>query len=155
MIYAGVGNRFISDEVFKWLESLAAYLAQTGYNLRSGNAKGSDTAFQMGSRGKYTAFVARQATPEAIELASKFHPAWHMCNDYAKQLHGRNSMIILGENLNEPVKFVACYAVDEENGGTALGIKIARANNIPVFNLYKEEAYQQLLEFIRGNNGMP
>lgn len=39
MIYAGVGNRFISDEVFKWLESLAAYLAQLGYNLRSGNAK--------------------------------------------------------------------------------------------------------------------
>lgn len=98
MIYAGIGNRFISDDIISWLEQLAAYLAQLGYDLRSGNAKGSDTAFQTGSKGKYMAFVAKQATPEAIELASKFHPAWHVCNDYAKQLHGRNSMIILGKD---------------------------------------------------------
>ena len=148
MIYAGIGNRSISYEVSSWLEKLATYLSHLGYNLRSGNAKGTDTAFQNGSNGKYVAFVARDATPDAIELASKFHPAWYMCNDYAKQLHGRNSMIILGKELNDPVKFVVCYAIDEESGGTALGIKIARANNIPVFNMFKEGSYQQLLEFI-------
>lgn len=148
MIYAGIGNRYISYTVAKWLEELSRYLASRGYRVRSGRAKGSDSAFEYGANGNCETFIANQATPEAIQLASQFHPAWYMCSDYARKLHGRNSMIILGGNLDKPVKFVACYAVDEENGGTALGIRIARAHNIPVFNLCKQEAYTGLLKYL-------
>lgn len=148
MVYAGIGNRKIPDEAFSFLEKVGIFLSQKGYFLRSGNAAGADTAFQVGSRGNNQFFVWKDATPAAIELASRFHPAWHMCSDHAKALHGRNSMIILGKDLNEPVDFIACYAVDEENGGTALGIRLARAHGIPVFNLYKPEDYTKLLNHI-------
>ncbi len=149
MTYAGIGNRHITEATFDWLESMGLYLSKRGFHLRSGGADGADTAFQRGSQGNCTIFRANQATPGAIELASQFHPAWDRCDDYARKLHGRNSMIILGQNLDWPVKFVVCHAQDEEKGGTALGIRIARAYNIPVFNMCGNKNYDEFRQFLQ------
>ncbi len=152
MIYAGIGNRDIPPEVFTWLEQIGVWLRSKNYLLRSGRAKGSDSAFEFGSRGYNEIFEAKDATPEAMRLASQFHNNWNACDMFAMKLHGRNSMIILGKNLDEPVKFVVCYAKDEEKGGTSLGIKMARNYNIPVFNLFRPEQYQELIDFVEKCN---
>ena len=79
------------------------------------------------------------ATKESMLHAAKFHPAWNKLNLIAKKLHGRNSMIIMGEKLDNPVDFVLCYTTDgKASGGTGQGIRIANYYNIPVFNLYKK-----------------
>src|SRR5688500_3777488 len=101
MIYAGIGSRTAPEPVLSIIERIGERMGINGWILRSGGADGCDTAFYNGHRvfGKCEIFKAKDATPEAIELASKFHPAWHNCTDYVRRLHGRNAMIILGSDL--------------------------------------------------------
>jgi predicted Rossmann fold nucleotide-binding protein DprA/Smf involved in DNA uptake len=137
MFYAGIGSRIIPPDICDNITLLAGRLEKKGYTLRSGGAKGTDTAFAKGvvdSINK-TIYRARDATEQGIAVASQYHPAWDNCNDYAQSLHGRNAMIILGYSLKTPVAFVVCWTLDESRGGTALGLSIARKQNIPVFNV--------------------
>jgi len=138
-----IGNRYnVPENTIQFIEDSGYTLGQLGYTLNSGNAIGCDQAGERGfDRGGFPKNIrkAKHATEDAIVVASQFHEAWYMCTDYVRQLHGRNSMIILGDDLKSPVDFVLCYATSEIKGGTALGIKIARANGVPVFNLYKED----------------
>lgn len=147
-----IGNRYnVPHENLQFLEDIGYYLGQIGYTLNSGGALGCDQAGERGfDRGGFPKVIrkAKDATPEAIALASQFHEAWHVCSPYVRQLHGRNSMIILGDDLNVPVDFVLCHASSEIKGGTALGIKIARDNKIPVFNLFKKN--HGFDEFLQG-----
>lgn len=46
--YAGIGSREIPDEIFTKMYRIAELLEIKGYILRSGGAKGSDTAFERG-----------------------------------------------------------------------------------------------------------
>lgn len=134
--YAGIGSRTTPPWNCRLLTDLAIDLDKQGYVLRSGGAKGADLAFEMGASHRQI-LRAKDATPEAIEIASRFHPAWGWCNDYARRLHGRNVMIVLGKDLFSHVDFVSCWTADEERGGTSLGIRVARHYNIPVYNYYK------------------
>lgn len=138
-VYAGIGNRDISENVKGAITALARGFYLLGYQLRSGGAIGADQAFERGHLFGSTVDSIRKenATEEAIELASNHHPRWDLCKPNVRRLHGRNAMIIMGRDLKTPVDFVLCWAVDEEHGGTALGIRIARAHNIPVINLAK------------------
>lgn len=159
-LYAGIGSRltpkFILELMFKYAKSLG----DLGYKLRSGGAKGADKEFESGTLlANREIFLEEHATPECIELSSKYHPAWDRCNDYAKRLHGRNAMILLGQNLDNPVDFVICYTIDgKDSGGTGQAMRIARAYNIPIYNLYHEIDQTKLnnlillLREIRDNN---
>jgi len=135
--YAGIGSRETPEVILSQMKNIAITLKASGYVLRSGGAIGADTAFEEGADDLKEIFKANDATEEAIEYASKFHPAWNRCSDYAKKLHGRNSMIILGKYLQTPVSVVYCFTKNGKDiGGTGLGIRIAKANNIKVHNLY-------------------
>ena len=58
-------------------------------------------------------------------------------------------MIILGERLSEPVKFVLCHTPDgKDTGGTGLGIRIAKSRGIPVFNLYHASVMERMKNFL-------
>lgn len=46
--YAGIGSREIPDEIFNKMYRIAELLEKQDYILRSGGAKGSDTAFEQG-----------------------------------------------------------------------------------------------------------
>lgn len=135
--YAGIGSRETPDDILLYMRGIASKLYDLGYELRSGGAIGADSAFESGAHpDKCEIFRASDATEAGKVLAAKFHPAWDRCNDYARCLHGRNSMIILGQNLDTPVDFVICWTSNgKAKGGTGLGIRIAEAYNIPVFNL--------------------
>jgi len=138
MIYAGIGSREIPYEQCARITQIAKDLDARGYLLRSGGAKGADTAFAAGST-KKEILRPEHATEAAIKLASTLHPAWGACSDYAKKLHGRNMMIVLGKTLDSPVDFVICWTMDENNGGTSMGLRLARKYSIKVTNLKRQE----------------
>ena len=147
MIFAGIGNRWLTDTAKEDLTKYAQVLKELNWKCRSGGAKGSDQVFLDVFGEDCQVLRPHHATHEAREIAGEYHPAWHNCKPYVRNLHGRNSQIILGENLTNKAKFVLCAAADEQKGGTALGIKIARAHHIPVFNVFnKEHGFEEFLE---------
>ena len=166
MKYAGIGSRETPQDVLEWMENVAAVFAHEGFTLSTGGADGADTAFQKGcekvdgnlelylpwfSYNNHVKATLYNPTNEAIEMASKHHPAWWACKSGAKKLHGRNSHIILGWDLKQPVDFVICWTKDgKPSGGTALGINLATANNIPVFNVGDYSQYGKLEKFLAG-----
>ena len=135
MIYAGIGSRDTPDDICITMTKLARVLSDLGYTLRSGGAAGADKAFAAGASDKEI-FRPNDATAEAIELSSKYHPAWNRCKQWAKLLHARNAQIVLGRELNSPVSFVICWTKNAKGtGGTGQGIRIAKGYNIPVYDL--------------------
>jgi hypothetical protein len=175
MLYAGVGSRETPPEILSLMTQLAVRLGQLGFTLCSGGAKGADTAFERGVLG--TQFPARiyytkgcgylkgfdkemysyseEAVKAGLELFEEFHPAPHKCGDYAKLLHMRNAFILLGRELAHepwPVDFIVCWTKDgNATGGTGQALRIAEAYNIPVFNLFHEDALDRLRGWLLEN----
>lgn len=145
--YAGIGSRETPADVLDNMTNLAMFYADMGYWLRSGGAKGADTFFEYGADEaeaydptRKEIFTANDCTPEAREFSSQYHPNWGACKPWARNLHGRNAMILMGRNLDDPVDFVVCWTPDAKlSGGTAQGIRIAQAHDIPVYNLGNPE----------------
>lgn len=135
--YAGIGSRTTPEDIIELMQHYAQRLSDKNYILRSGGAVGADKAFETGAFNKII-YKPVDATEKSINLASTIHPAWHRCSFSARKLLGRNCMIILGGDLAVPVNFVLCWTTNEDRGGTSLGIKLAKKNQIPVYNLYWE-----------------
>jgi hypothetical protein len=139
LIYAGIGSRETPEKILRYMEWVGEVNAVADHILRSGGAKGADTAFEVGCdrvRGSKEIFLAQDCTDEAMELSSRFHPNWRVCSAYAKRLHGRNAMILLGRDLNDPVELVVAWTKNGElTGGTAQGLRIAADYEIPIINL--------------------
>lgn len=150
--YGGIGSRKTPPDILDIMTKLANKLS-LGYVLRSGGATGADSAFERGSNGIKEVFYAKDATEEAIKLSSKYHPNWEACSDYARKLHGRNSMILLGEDLVTPVKFVVCWTEGSKiKGGTGQALRIAEDFQIPIYNLANDYWLDRVLFFINENN---
>lgn len=147
--YAGIGSRKTPEPILQVMSKLAARLYRDGWELRSGGAAGADSAFWRGCNGVGRVYRPEDATAEAIELASQFHPAWDRCSDYVRKLHGRNAMILLGDDLQSPASMVVCWTPEGKDvGGTGLGIRIARDRGIPVRNLADTEVLGRCLEWL-------
>lgn len=141
--FAGIGNRDLPVGVYSLLSALGTVYATQGYVLRSGGARGADNAFQEG----YEAAVGRTGkiflprrdhttVPKwQHQLIRVFHPNPDALRHVPYCLMARNCEIILGKDGNDPVEFVACWAVSEHSGGSAFGIRLARWAGIPVVNL--------------------
>ena len=72
----------------------------------------------------------------AIQMASIFHPNWAACSQGARKLHARNCFQVLGQDLETPAEFVACWTKGGKGGGgTGMAIRIARAKGILVYDL--------------------
>lgn len=156
--YAGIGSRSTPTDIQIHMTNIATWLELRGYILRSGGAKGADTAFEKGCVNNKEIYYAADANPEAEAIAKRYHKAWDQCGDYAKKLHARNAFQILGATLDDPVDFVICWTPDGcehhkdrtiETGGTGTAISIASANNIPVFNLANTESVNSLRELLK------
>jgi hypothetical protein len=140
--YAGIGSRETPPDVCEYMESLAKSWAEHGVLLRSGGARGADIAFERGCNAAYGSkeiFRPEDATLDAMKHAAKFHPNWDTCGSYARKLHARNSMIILGRSLNDPVDMVICWTPKGVKiGGTAQALRIAEHEGIQIVNLGEE-----------------
>jgi len=136
-IYAGIGSRKTPLLICEVMEKLAIKLANKDCVLRSGGARGADTAFERGCDSvlgvkqifyidKCVQRIQRQdgsildresnyslnSLQEAELLASKYHPNWNGLSKYIRKLHTRNVFQILGLNLNCYSNFVLCWTPD-------------------------------------------
>ena len=132
---------------------VAKGLSKKGYTLRSGGAKGADSAFEFGSE-RSEIFTPYGNIPRWTHVFTEhFHPAPNNLNRYAKLLMCRNALQILGEDGDTPVDFVVCWTKDgKASGGTGQAIRIAEYFFIPVFNLRNEGSLEALKEFVNENN---
>lgn len=165
--YAGIGARKTPPDVLELMQNIAFYFAKQNKHLRTGNAEGADYAFMKGVnqctgyevslylpwptyRKDYiqstNGICVQEPSKEAIHFAGFYHTAWEKCGENARKFHGRNAQIIMGSMLVDPVDIVICYSESDIKGGTAMGIQIAKAHQIPVYNLY----YEPIRAFFRG-----
>ena len=144
--YAGIGSRKTPPAILQIMTNIANKMRVKEYTLRSGGAIGADKAFEQGAGDLKKIFTADSHLSEAAMMTvDKYHPAPHRLNPYGKRLMARNSMQILGEDLNSPVEIVFCWTPDgadgtkiltsQETGGTGQAIRIAASHNIHVINL--------------------
>lgn len=148
IFYAGIGSRQTPPTVLKQMTQWAVVLRNSRLKLRSGGAAGADSAFYEGAGADSEIFVPWPGYngfsyghignnfQRALDIAQEHHPAWHRCTEGARKLHARNVHIILGRNLDAPVRFVICYTPGGlGTGGTGLGIRLAKAYNVPVYDV--------------------
>ena len=150
--YAGIGSRQTPRPILKFMEQLAAQLAERRWTLRTGHAPGADQAFERGAGHRAEVYlpwprfephvpllartVVDTPTGEALELSSQHHPHWEHLKQGERMLHGRNAHQVLGLYLNEPVAFVVAWTEQAAGGGgTGQALRIARAYEIPVYDL--------------------
>lgn len=166
-IYAGIGSRETPQEVLSLMTDLAQQLHERGWKLRSGGAKGADTAFADGTwnreihlpwNGYNGLNMARDHTlivPEfnehVAEIAERYHPAWYRLSDTVRKFMMRNVTIILGEHLTQRADMVCCWTPNgAAGGGTGHGIRVAKGFNIPVFDLARTEDRLKMSIFVDG-----
>lgn len=167
--FTGVGSRKVPLEVGCLMTSIAYKMAIMGYGLRSGGAKGSDQAFELGVNKAIAAglvstaakqiFYANDATPWAMNVAKAYHPAWNKMGEYAQKLHGRNAFQVLGRDLKSPSMGVICWTPDGcmthaarayKTGGTGTAISIADNYQVPISNLAVQTEFVKWRDWANG-----
>lgn len=168
--YAGIGSRETPGPILSEMTKVARHLERSGYLLRSGGARGADTAFELGVTNMYNKqiYVAERNSVYTsnvfdelpIEIQRKTHklvksiyPAVTKRTEFVQKLHCRNAMILLGQNLESPVDFVVCWTeMSQEIGGTGVAVKIAREFDIPIINMFQYYTAHKVFEAIRNLN---
>lgn len=158
--YAGIGSRETPQDVLDIFKSVATYLANNDFTLRSGGAKGADSAFEYGCdkvngvkeiylpwkgfEGSNSSLIVEEGG-KAYEVAEKFHPYWHNLSQGARKLQARNSHQVLGNDLNTLSSFIICWTKNGSgSGGTGQAIRISKHYNIPVFDAGKYKDIDEL-----------
>jgi hypothetical protein len=169
--YAGIGSRQTPATIIAAMKSIAARLGAQGWTLRSGAARGADSAFEEGTisvdapmeiylpepgwnlRPNRPPYVMKPSR-EAYSIAEQHHPAWHNVKPSARPLHARNVHQVLGADCKTPASFVLCWTPDgatstttSRTGGTGQAIRIAVACRVPVFNLANADTLARLARF--------
>ena len=170
--YAGIGSQETPPETLKAMRAAAARLRERGFILRSGGARGADTAFAEGAAGHAEIYLPwpefngnpsprAYPTTQAFELTSDYHPDWAQMGERARMFMARNAHQVLGDDLNTPSAFVLCWTPDgaethgersRATGGTGQAISIAHAHDIPVFNMRHDDALDRLAEWLQEND---
>ncbi|HET8687460.1 MAG TPA: hypothetical protein VFM18_12470, partial [Methanosarcina sp.] len=66
-------------------------------------------------------------------------------------LHTRNMYQVLGKSLNEPSRFLVCYAeptLHGVKGGTNSAVVLAKRYNVKVYNLWLEADLQRIKQYV-------
>lgn len=162
MFYTGIGSRQTPENICNEMTDIAIELSNLGYTLRSGGAKGADSAFAKGSK-KSEIFVPwigfndiedgiyHDSVGARLILKSVIGDShYNNLSKGALALHSRNIFQVLGVGLDQPTDFVICWTEGGiTKGGTATAIRLANKLNIPVFNLGKPDMIKTVREFIR------
>jgi len=170
MVYTGIGSRETPPNILSFMNKLGHEFAKNNHILRSGGARGADSAFIQGAMksktqhsaeiyvasekdgGKWkdrTNLIISNIPDNAFNIAEKYHPNYKNLSGYVKRLMARNVMQIFGKALDNPTNFVICYTHDgKDSGGTGQAIRIAWDYNIPVLNLSNINDYRELKKCI-------
>lgn len=161
--YTGIGSRKTPIEIIAMMREIALALGSQGVILRTGNARGADSAFRTGTKLRevyhpdyYKLGDIRHSYDPGIwawarGLASELHPGWRNCSESVRDLHTRNVFQIVGYNLEQYSSAVICWTPDGartdwetsfKTGGTGQAIRIADHYGIKVYNLRTQEDYE-------------
>lgn len=176
MSYSGIGSRETPNKILILMREFGYQMAIRNLILRSGAAKGADTAFELGAMdglGKMEIFLAKKLMfnhpsqlydiPQAaFDIAREIHPVFNSLKYCQQRLMARNVQQICGAKLNDKSKFVICWTKDwceshktysRSTGGTGLAIALASLLDIPVFNIANpirlNQAYQYAESLIK------
>ena len=161
LYYTGVGSRQTPPDILRLMRTIAGRFADMNLILRTGDARGADSAFNTGcclSGHIYTAkdSVLNSINPyvtDALNIAEDIHPNWHAMGEYGQALHARNCFQVLGECLDNPSEFLVCWTPGgRKTGGTRTAIVLAERHNIPVFNLGDPSGLGELTMFVKGQD---
>jgi hypothetical protein len=155
--YTGIGSRETPIDIQKLMTHIAIALSNDNWILRSGGAEGADTAFELGAKYKriylpWNGFNNRSVDtysyvvpPYNDEMVYDYHPSPERLSAAAMKFMSRNSYQVLGDSLDSPSQFVACWTVNgKESGGTAQAMRIAKDYHIPIYNLFHESEVTRL-----------
>lgn len=168
--YAGVGSRETPPEILLLMTSLASTLETLGYILRSGGAKGADSAFAVGVKHRVNRDIflpwrgfngvpdaecaSYEVCVDAKHIARQHHPRWDSLPEAAQKLIARNTYQVLGKTLDSPVDFVIGWTQEGTGkGGTGQAYRIAKRMDIPVYDLALPEDRVKLSRFILDMKG--
>ncbi|MGD1524624.1 macro domain-containing protein [Vibrio harveyi] len=96
--------------------------------------------------------------PAAEAVASRYHDYWDGLKYGPKKMMSRNSMQVLGEDLNTPVRFVMAYTPDaainaqmtsSKSGGTGQAIRIATDKGINVYNIANPQHWVKVEQWLK------
>lgn len=151
--YAGIGSRETPPNILQTMVEIGKGLAERGWILRSGGAKGADSAFEQGcdlARGDKQIFLpfpnynnnksSLVHIPDAaFNLIDATWKDVRTRSNYVRQMFARNCQQILGPDLSEFSTLVVCWTPNGKNiGGTGRALQIAESVGIPVVNLYNK-----------------
>lgn len=155
--YAGIGSRKAPEEALNEAIRIGRVMAEKCWVLRSGGAKGMDSAFEAGAEclkdsGK-DILRPKDVLPWAEEELKKCLPSYlsedglaHL-KPYVRGLLARDMQQILGKSGDRPVEFVVCWTpAGEDDGGTGYAIRCAKRHGIPVYNLKNEDEKKAFYE---------
>ncbi|MCW3783909.1 macro domain-containing protein [Defluviimonas salinarum] len=167
--YAGVGARDTPGSaknpgrVLDLMSEIGFLMAEAGFRLRSGGARGADTAFWEGARlsdAPMEIFTPRKRDdiPGAIlhlsevhkRMARNFHPTPEALSPNPDNrddrrhvtlaLMARNGNQVFGTDFTNPSNLVICWTEGGKGGGgTGQAIRLATSAGIPVIDLGKPE----------------
>lgn len=170
-IYTGIGSRNITPHERQLIYQIAEKLLEYDYVCLSGNAEGSDNAFQVGSKHNCVLMLPWDGFNEhvyphtkaldayvvgkeekGVEAMMELHPHNDTLKDSAKALHARNYYQIMGFDKYPKSEFVICCADRDYNGdikgGTGQAERIAKKYKVPIINIRDknwEEEFEQLI----------
>ncbi len=163
MEYAGIGSREApyDVELESTIQQIVEYCESLGLTMVSGGAPNMDTRFEKyiknPSKKKiylpWKGFNGNKSTlfepsPEAFEIAAKFHPAWNRLTTPVRKLMARNTHQVLGGDCNSPIIFIVCWTPGGKyQGGTSQAMRIADHYRIPIINLFNNN-FEQVKEKI-------
>ena len=167
MIITGIGSRETPDEICDLFVELGRDARERGWWIRSGHAEGADYAFERGAKERCIVYLPwqgfnndlpilgvlryRDLRDDVLDEVYRNDPyAGPHLSQGVKRIKSRNIYQVLGEDLKTPSSLVICWTPDGHVvGGTALAIRVARRNNIPVINLGNEDTYKNFNEVLQ------
>lgn len=171
-IYTGIGSRSVPIPIAKQMTEFAIEAAKLGWTLRSGAAKGADSAFELGAVEKeiflpWQGFNYHKSnlcppTSDAYKIASTIHPTYNGLQLSAKHLIARNMHQVMGYDMKTPTEFVICWTPDgaethvqysKRTGGTGTAIALASLAGIPVFNINRPGRLEDAMEYLINLSG--
>lgn len=163
--YTGIGSRETPQEVEPIIEEICIFMDKLGFILRSGGAPGADSMFEKYTNKKdiylpwkgfnnntselYLDNISEYEVHKSLEISCKYHPNWRALSNAGKKLMTRNVFQIYGREGEGISKLVICWTKGGTiNSGTGQAMRIAKALDIPIFNLYHKESLHQIKIYI-------